>query len=267
MVEYFGELLEGFAFTANGWVQSYGSRCVKPPIIYGDVHRPSPMTVEWSQYAQSLTSRVVKGMLTGPVTILCWSFPRDDLPRRDITNQLALALRDEVDDLQKNGIRVIQVDEPALREGLPLQRSQWEAYLDWAAHAFRLTASVAHPETQIHTHMCYAEVNDIIHTIAAMDADVISLEASRSDMELLEVFKKFTYPNEIGPGVYDIHSPNIPEVDTIVQLLLAAAEHIPVKQLWVNPDCGLKTRTWDESRAALKNMVEAAKRLRAEKPE
>nr|AGT02790.1 5-methyltetrahydropteroyltriglutamate-homocysteine S-methyltransferase [Angomonas desouzai] len=265
MVEYFGELLDGFAFTANGWVQSYGSRCVKPPIIYGDVQRPAAMTVEWSQYAQSLTPRVVKGMLTGPVTILCWSFPRDDLPRRDITNQLALALRDEVADLEASGIRVIQIDEPALREGLPLQRGNWEEYLDWAAQAFRLTASVAAPETQIHTHMCYAEVNDIMHTIAAMDADVISLEASRSDMELLEVFKKFVYPNEIGPGVYDIHSPNIPEVDAIVKLLLAAAEHIPVKQLWVNPDCGLKTRTWDESRAALTNMVAAAKQLRAQK--
>lgn len=264
MVEYFGELLDGFAFTQNGWVQSYGSRCVKPPIIFGDVHRPRPMTVEWSVYSQSLTSRPVKGMLTGPVTILCWSFPRDDVPLQTIANQLGLAIRDEVADLERGGIRVIQIDEPALREGLPLKRSEWAAYLDWAARAFRLSASVVAPETQVHTHMCYAEVNEIMSTIAAMDADVISLEASRSDMELLDAFVKFTYPNEIGPGVYDIHSPNIPEVDTIVKLLRLAAEHIPPKQLWVNPDCGLKTRTWPECRAALTNMVAAAKILRQE---
>nr|AGT02662.1 5-methyltetrahydropteroyltriglutamate-homocysteine S-methyltransferase [Crithidia acanthocephali] len=265
MVEYFGELLEGFAFTQNGWVQSYGSRCVKPPIIYGDVSRPHAMTVEWSTYAQSLTQRPMKGMLTGPVTILCWSFPREDITREHIAQQLALALRDEVADLEEAGIHMIQVDEPALREGMPLQRHKWAAYLDWAACVFRIAVSVAKPATQVHTHMCYAEVNDIMSTIVAMDADVISLEASRSDMELLDAFEHFTYPNEIGPGVYDIHSPNIPSVEAIVALLRSAATRVPVDQLWVNPDCGLKTRTWKEVSEALANMVAAAKQLRANK--
>ncbi|KPI86099.1 putative 5-methyltetrahydropteroyltriglutamate-homocysteine S-methyltransferase [Leptomonas seymouri] len=262
MVEYFGELLDGFAFTQNGWVQSYGSRCVKPPIIYGDVSRPRAMTVSWSTYAQSLTKRPMKGMLTGPVTILCWSFPREDLTREHISQQLALALRDEVADLEASGIPMIQVDEPALREGMPLQKRKWAEYLDWAARVFRIAVSVAKPETQVHTHMCYAEVNDIMHTIVAMDADVISLEASRSDMELLDAFEHFIYPNEIGPGVYDIHSPNIPSVESIVALLRSAATRVPVDRLWVNPDCGLKTRTWTEVSEALTNMVAAAKQLR-----
>jgi 5-methyltetrahydropteroyltriglutamate--homocysteine methyltransferase len=263
MVEYFGELLDGFAFTLNGWVQSYGSRCVKPPIIYGDVSRPRAMTVSWSTYAQSLTQRPMKGMLTGPVTILCWSFPREDITREHIAQQLALALRDEVADLEAAGIHMIQVDEPALREGMPLRRREWSEYLDWAARVFRIAVSVAAPATQVHTHMCYAEVNDIMPTIVAMDADVISLEASRSDMELLDAFENFTYPNEIGPGVYDIHSPNIPSVESIVALLRSAATRVPVDQLWVNPDCGLKTRTWKEVSEALANMVAAAKQLRA----
>ncbi|XQJ29227.1 5-methyltetrahydropteroyltriglutamate-homocysteine S-methyltransferase [Leishmania guyanensis] len=267
MVEYFGELLEGFAFTENGWVQSYGSRCVKPPIIVGDVWRPRPMTVSWAAYAQSLTSLPVKGMLTGPVTILCWSFVREDLAREKVTEQLALAIRDEVCDLERAGISVIQVDEPGLREGLPLQRSKWGEYLDWASRCFRVSTSGVALQTQIHTHMCYAEVNDVIHTIAAMDADVISIEASRSDMEPLTSFADFTYPNCVGPGVYDIHSPNIPTIQSIVDLLLRATQHIPVRQLWVNPDCGLKTRTWDECRAALHNMVAAATELRRIKPQ
>ncbi|KPA76325.1 putative 5-methyltetrahydropteroyltriglutamate-homocysteine S-methyltransferase [Leptomonas pyrrhocoris] len=265
MVEYFGELLDGFAFTQNGWVQSYGSRCVKPPIIYGDVSRPRAMTVSWSAYAQSLTKRPMKGMLTGPVTILCWSFPREDVTREHISQQLALALRDEVADLEAAGIPMIQVDEPALREGMPLQKHKWAEYLDWAARVFRIAVSVAKPATQVHTHMCYAEVNDIMSTIVAMDADVISLEASRSGMELLDAFEHFTYPNEIGPGVYDIHSPNIPSVESIVALLRSAATRVPVDQLWVNPDCGLKTRTWKEVSEALTNMVAAAKELRANK--
>nr|AGT02613.1 5-methyltetrahydropteroyltriglutamate-homocysteine S-methyltransferase [Strigomonas oncopelti] len=262
MVEYFGELLEGFAFTQNGWVQSYGSRCVKPPVIVGDVWRPSAMTVEWTRYAQSLTPLPMKGMLTGPVTILCWSFVREDLSREKVTEQIALAIRDEVCDLEKAGIPVIQVDEPGLREGLPLHHSKWEHYLDWASRAFRVSTSSVQPSTQIHTHMCYAEVNDVMKTIAAMDADSISLEASRSDMELLRAFVDFTYPNGIGPGVYDIHSPNIPTVESIVELLLKASQYLPAQQLWVNPDCGLKTRTWDECREALTNMVTAAKQLR-----
>ncbi|GET90989.1 5-methyltetrahydropteroyltriglutamate--homocyst ei nemethyltransferase, putative [Leishmania tarentolae] len=267
MVEYFGEQLEGFAFTQNGWVQSYGSRCVKPPIIVGDISRPHPMTVSWAAYAQSLTQRPVKGMLTGPVTILCWSFVREDLSRQSVTEQLALAIRDEVCDLERAGIKVIQVDEPGLREGLPLQRSKWEQYLDWASRAFRVSTSGVAPQTQIHTHMCYAEVNDVIKTIASMDADVISIEASRSDMEPLTSFADFTYPNAVGPGVYDIHSPNIPTTQSIVDLLLKATQYLPVRQLWVNPDCGLKTRTWDECRAALQNMVTAATELRRIKPQ
>lgn len=264
MVEYFGELLDGFAFTRFGWVQSYGSRCVKPPIIYGDVQRPTPMTVDWIRYAQSLTERPMKGMLTGPVTILNWSFVRDDQPRAETCAQIALALRDEVLDLEAAGIRAIQIDEAALREGLPLRRSQWQEYLDWAVRAFRLTASGVRDETQIHTHMCYSEFNDIIESIAEMDADVITIETSRSQMELLDAFVNFEYPNEIGPGVYDIHSPNIPTVEEIVALMRLAAERIPPERLWVNPDCGLKTRSWEEVDPALHNMVEAARRLREE---
>ncbi len=264
MVEYFGEQLEGFAFTANGWVQSYGSRCVKPPIIFGDVSRPGPMTVDWITYAQALTERPMKGMLTGPVTILNWSFVRDDQPRRDTCRQIALALRDEVRDLETAGIRVIQIDEAALREGLPLRRRDRDAYLDWAVEAFRLTAAGVDDATQIHTHMCYSEFNDIMPAIAAMDADVITIETSRSHMELLDAFRDFAYPNAIGPGVYDIHSPNVPSVESIVELLRRAAERIPVQRLWVNPDCGLKTRDWPEVEAALANMVAAARRLREE---
>ncbi|MBC6659891.1 5-methyltetrahydropteroyltriglutamate--homocysteine S-methyltransferase, partial [Morganella morganii] len=242
--------------------QSYGSRCVKPPVIIGDISRPEPITVDWATYAQSLTSKPVKGMLTGPVTILCWSFPREDVSRETIAKQIALALRDEVDDLQKAGIGIIQIDEPALREGLPLRRAEWAEYLTWAVDAFRLNAAVADNDTQIHTHMCYCEFNDIMDSIAALDADVITIETSRSDMELLEAFEDFDYPNEIGPGVYDIHSPNVPEVEWIEALLRKAADKIAVERLWVNPDCGLKTRGWDETRKALANMVEAARRLR-----
>ncbi|WP_260282421.1 5-methyltetrahydropteroyltriglutamate--homocysteine S-methyltransferase [Proteus terrae] len=262
MVEYFGEHFDGYVFTQNGWVQSYGSRCVKPPVIIGDISRPAPITVDWATYAQSLTEKPVKGMLTGPVTILCWSFPREDVTRETIAKQIALALRDEVDDLQKAGIGIIQIDEPALREGLPLRRNEWQAYLDWAVDAFKLSAAVADDETQIHTHMCYCEFNDIMDSIAALDADVITIETSRSDMELLEAFEHFDYPNEIGPGVYDIHSPNVPNVEWIVGLLRKAQSRIPAERLWVNPDCGLKTRGWPETRAALANMVEAAKYLR-----
>ena len=264
MVEYFGEHLDGFVFTQNGWVQSYGSRCVKPPVIIGDVSRPQPITVEWAKYAQSLTSKPVKGMLTGPVTILCWSFPREDVSRETIAKQIALALRDEVEDLEKAGIGIIQIDEPALREGLPLRKSDWAAYLTWAVDAFRLNAAIARDDTQIHTHMCYCEFNDIMDSIAALDADVITIETSRSDMELLESFEEFEYPNEIGPGVYDIHSPNVPDVDWMEALLRKAAKRIPVERLWVNPDCGLKTRGWTETRLALANMVQAAQKLRAE---
>ncbi|WP_213991432.1 5-methyltetrahydropteroyltriglutamate--homocysteine S-methyltransferase [Sodalis sp. dw_96] len=264
MVEYFGEHLDGFVFTQNGWVQSYGSRCVKPPVIIGDISRPAPITVEWAKYAQSLTDKPMKGMLTGPVTILCWSFPREDVSRKTIARQIALALRDEVADLEQAGIGIIQIDEPALREGLPLRRSEWREYLQWAVEAFRLNAAVARDDTQIHTHMCYCEFNDIMDSIAALDADVITIETSRSDMELLETFKEFDYPNEIGPGVYDIHSPNVPSEEWIVALLRKAAERIPAERLWVNPDCGLKTRAWPETRQSLENMVSAAKRLRAE---
>ncbi|MFB6328009.1 5-methyltetrahydropteroyltriglutamate--homocysteine S-methyltransferase [Pantoea deleyi] len=264
MVEYFGEHLEGFAFTRNGWVQSYGSRCVKPPVIIGDVYRPAPITVDWARYAQSLTDRPVKGMLTGPVTILCWSFPREDVPRETLAKQIALALRDEVADLQEAGIGIIQIDEPALREGLPLHHLAWAGYLNWAVEAFRLTAGVARDETQIHTHMCYCEFSDIMAAIAALDADVITIETARSDMDLLASFEHFDYPNEIGPGVYDIHSPNVPSVEGIEALLLKAAKRIPEARLWVNPDCGLKTRGWTETRQALANMVRAAKKLRGE---
>ncbi|RZT39059.1 5-methyltetrahydropteroyltriglutamate--homocysteine S-methyltransferase [Cupriavidus agavae] len=263
MVEYFGEQLCGYAFTENGWVQSYGSRCVKPPVIYGDVYRPEPMTVDTARYAQSLTTRPMKGMLTGPVTMLQWSFVRDDQPRADTTRQLALAIRDEVVDLEAAGIRVIQIDEPALREGLPLRRADWDAYLGWAVQAFRLSASGVRDETQIHTHMCYAEFNDILPAIAAMDADVITIETSRSAMELLEGFGEFDYPNEIGPGVYDIHSPRVPGVDAMTRLLERACQVIPPERLWVNPDCGLKTRGWPETEAALANMVSATRQLRA----
>ena len=263
MVEYFGEQLDGFAFSQNGWVQSYGSRCVKPPIIFGDVSRPHPMTVEWTTYAQSLTSLPMKGMLTGPVTILQWSFVRNDQPRSETCLQIALAIRDEVVDLEKAGIGIIQIDEPAIREGLPLRRSQWDEYLAWAGRAFRISASGVEDQTQIHTHMCYSEFNDILPAIAALDADAITIETSRSDMELLTGFGKFNYPNEIGPGVYDIHSPNVPTTDEMVRLLKKAAEVIPAENLWVNPDCGLKTRGWPETEAALANMVAAAKALRS----
>jgi 5-methyltetrahydropteroyltriglutamate--homocysteine methyltransferase len=262
MVEYFGEQLEGFAFTGNGWVQSYGSRCVKPPILFGDVSRPRPMTVEWTRYAQSLTDKPMKGMLTGPVTILNWSFVRNDQPESETCLQLALALRDEVKDLEAAGIGIIQIDEAALREGLPLRKAAWKKYLRWAVQAFRITASGVADHTQIHTHMCYSEFNDIIESIAAMDADVITIETSRSDMELLDAFENFHYPNEIGPGVYDIHSPNVPETGQIVELMQKAAQRIPAERLWINPDCGLKTRGWPESEQALINMVRAADLLR-----
>jgi 5-methyltetrahydropteroyltriglutamate--homocysteine methyltransferase len=263
MVEYFGEQLDGFVFSENGWVQSYGSRCVKPPIIYGDVSRPHAMTVRWSKFAQSITKHPVKGMLTGPVTILQWSFVRDDQPRSETCTQIALAIRDEVVDLETAGIKVIQIDEPAIREGLPLRRSDWPEYLSWSINAFRLAASGVKDSTQIHTHMCYSEFNDIIDHIVRMDADVISIECSRSRMELLDAFHRVRYPNEIGPGVYDIHSPRVPANDEIKNLLQKASEVLPSAQLWVNPDCGLKTRGWPEVRAALTNMVETAKKMRA----
>ncbi|MBL5978511.1 5-methyltetrahydropteroyltriglutamate--homocysteine S-methyltransferase [Comamonas sp. NyZ500] len=262
MVEYFGEQLDGYAFSQFGWVQSYGSRCVKPPILFGDISRPKAMTTEWIQYAQSLTRKPMKGMLTGPVTILNWSFVRDDQPRATSCYQLALAIRAEVLDLERAGVRVIQIDEAALREGLPLRKSQWKEYLHWAVESFRISANGVADETQIHTHMCYSEFNDIIASIAAMDADVITIETSRSDMELLEAFEHFDYPNEIGPGVYDIHSPNIPTKAGIVELMQKAAKRIPTERLWVNPDCGLKTRQWAEVIPALQHMVEAARTLR-----
>jgi 5-methyltetrahydropteroyltriglutamate--homocysteine methyltransferase len=262
MVEYFGEQLDGYAFSQFGWVQSYGSRCVKPPILFGDISRPKAMTVEWIRYAQSQTAKPMKGMLTGPVTILNWSFVRDDQPRSVSCYQLALAIREEVLDLERAGVRVIQIDEAALREGLPLRRAQWNEYLQWAVESFRLTANGVQDETQIHTHMCYSEFNDIIASIADMDADVITIETSRSDMELLDAFDSFKYPNEIGPGVYDIHSPNIPSQEHIVNLMKKAAERIPAERLWINPDCGLKTRQWTEVIPALKNMVAAAQTLR-----
>jgi 5-methyltetrahydropteroyltriglutamate--homocysteine methyltransferase len=263
MVEYFGEHLAGFAFTANGWVQSYGSRCVKPPIIYGDVSRTRPITVEWSSYASSLTRRPMKGMLTGPITILQWSFVRNDIPEKDVAWQIGLALREEVQDLEAAGIRIIQVDEPALREGLPLRRSDWPAYLDWSVKAFRLATSGVEDGTQIHTHMCYCQFEDILPSIAALDADVISMETARSRMEMLHAFKRQGYPNEIGPGIYDIHSPRVPAKEEMVGLLELALDVLRPEQLWVNPDCGLKTRAWPETIAALTNLCEAAAEVRA----
>ncbi|MBQ0831210.1 5-methyltetrahydropteroyltriglutamate--homocysteine S-methyltransferase [Marinobacter sp.] len=262
MVEYFGEQLEGYVFSRFGWVQSYGSRCVKPPILFGDITRPTAMTVDWIKYAQSLTDKPLKGMLTGPVTILNWSFVRDDQPRKDTCLQLALAVREEVQDLEKAGVGIIQIDEAALREGLPLRQSDWNTYLEWAIEAFRISANGVEDGTQIHTHMCYSEFNDIIGAIARMDADVITIETSRSAMELLDAFKSFEYPNDIGPGVYDIHSPNIPQVEQVTGLMRKAAERIPAERLWVNPDCGLKTRRWEEVIPALEAMVAAAKELR-----
>ncbi len=262
MVEYFGEQLDGFIISRFGWVQSYGSRCVKPPILYGDVSRPKAMTVDWIRFAQSLTDKPVKGMLTGPVTMLNWSFVRDDQPRRETCLQLALAIRDEVLDLERAGVRIIQIDEAALREGLPLRRSDWQNYLDWAIEAFRISANGVRDTTQIHTHMCYSEFNDILDAIARMDADVITIETSRSDMELLDAFKDFAYPNDLGPGVYDIHSPNVPAQEAMVRLIEKAAERIPSERLWINPDCGLKTRQWQEVIPALQAMVAAARHLR-----
>lgn len=262
MVEYFGELLDGFAFTKFGWVQSYGSRCVKPPVIYGDVARPEPMTVRWSQYAQSLTNKVMKGMLTGPVTILQWSFVRNDIPRSTVCKQIGVALSDEVLDLEKVGIKVIQIDEPAIREGLPLKRSDWAHYLQWAGEAFRLSYMGVQDDTQIHTHMCYSEFNDILPAIAGLDADVITIETSRSDMELLTAFADFHYPNDIGPGVYDIHSPRVPTEAEIEHLLRKALKVVPKERLWVNPDCGLKTRGWKETIEQLDVMMKVTKKLR-----
>ena len=262
MVEYFGEQLEGFAFTQHGWVQSYGSRYVKPPIIFGDVARPKAMTVKWITYAQSLTNKPLKGMLTGPVTILQWSFARDDQPRSDTALQIALAIRDEVADLERAGIRIIQIDEPAMREGFPLKRAAWDGYMAWAVKAFRVASSGVQPQTQIHSHMCYSEFNEIMDSIVRMDADVLTIESSRSDMEILEAFRNFKYPNEIGPGIYDIHSPRVPSADEMTALLEKAAAVVPSDQLWANPDCGLKTRRWEEVVPALTNMVEAARRMR-----
>ena len=262
MVEYFGEQLEGFAFTQFGWVQSYGTRCVKPPIIFGDVERLNPMTLGWTKYAQSLTNKYVKGMLTGPVTILQWSFVRDDQPRKTTCNQIALAIRDEVVDLEAAGIKIIQIDEPAIREGLPLKKEQWNDYLTWAVNAFKLSASGVKDETQIHTHMCYSEFNDIIKSIADMDADVITIECSRSQMELLDVFAEFNYPNEIGPGVYDIHSPRVPSTQEVIDLIEKAEKYIPKENIWINPDCGLKTRKWPETKKALEVMVNATQQIR-----
>ncbi|MBT0626976.1 5-methyltetrahydropteroyltriglutamate--homocysteine S-methyltransferase [Pseudomonas fluorescens] len=264
MVEYFAEQLDGYVFTRFGWVQSYGSRCVKPAVIFGDLSRPNAMTVEWIRYAQGLTSKVMKGMLTGPVTMLMWSFAREDVSREVQARQLALAIRDEVVDLEAAGIKIVQIDEAAFREGLPLRRAQWQHYLDWATEAFRLCACGVRDETQIHTHMCYSEFNDVIESIAAMDADVITIETSRSDMELLDAFEAFAYPNDIGPGVYDIHSPRVPDASQMAHLLRKAAQRIPAERLWVNPDCGLKTRGWPETEAALVHMVTAARQLRAE---
>ncbi len=264
MVEYFGEQLKGFFFTKNGWVQSYGSRCVKPPVIFGDVSRPKAMTVEWAKYAQSQTKKIMKGMLTGPITILQWSFVRDDQPRKDTALQIAFAIRDEVCDLETAGIKIIQIDEAALREGLPIRRGKWNEYLKWAVEAFRITASRIEDRTQIHTHMCYSEFNDIIEAIADMDADVISIETSRSQMELLKAFVDFKYPNEVGPGVYDIHSPRVPSQEEMEKLLQKALDVLKPEQIWVNPDCGLKTRDWPETKAALQAMVDATLSIRAQ---
>ena len=262
MVEYFGEHLKGFTFSSSGWVQSYGSRCVKPPIIYGDISRSKAMTVYWSKFAQEQTKKIVKGMLTGPITILQWSFVRDDQPRKNTTQEIAFAIRDEVKDLEQNGIKIIQIDEPALREGLPLKKEKWKNYLDWSVECFRIASSVVKDETQIHTHMCYGEFDDIIDSIAALEADVISIETSRSRMELLKTFEKFKYPNEIGPGVFDIHSPRVPSTQEMSNLLTKAIKNINKDKIWVNPDCGLKTRGWPETISALQNMVLAAKNLR-----
>jgi 5-methyltetrahydropteroyltriglutamate--homocysteine methyltransferase len=264
MVEYFGEQLKGFFFTKNGWVQSYGSRCVKPPVIFGDISRPKAMTVEWAKYAQSQTKKIMKGMLTGPITILQWSFVRDDQPRKDTALQIAFAIRDEVVDLEKAGIKIIQIDEAALREGLPIRHGKWAEYLKWAVEAFRISASGVEDKTQIHTHMCYSDFNDIIKAIADMDADVISIETSRSQMELLNAFVNFKYPNEIGPGVYDIHSPRVPTSAEMEGLLKKALDVLKPEQIWVNPDCGLKTRDWPETKAALQLMVDATKAVRAQ---
>ncbi len=262
MVEYFGEQLNGYGFSQNGWVQSYGSRCVKPPFIYGDISRPRPMTVEWIAYAQSKTSRIMKGMLTGPVTILNWSFVRDDMPRGEVSKQIAVALSDEIDDLQKAGIKIIQVDEAAFKEGCPLRGEKIKAYEAWATRDFKIAVSSAKKETQIHTHMCYSEFNDIIDTIEDMDADVISIETARSGNELLKIFKKVGYTKEVGPGVYDIHSPRIPSVEEIVKQIELLLEVLPKEQLWINPDCGLKTRKWEEVKPSLQNMVEAVRIVR-----
>jgi 5-methyltetrahydropteroyltriglutamate--homocysteine methyltransferase len=264
MVQYFGEQMEGYVFTENAWVQSYGSRYVRPPIIFGDVLRPSQMTVDWTNYAQSLTDKPVKGMLTGPVTMLEWSFVRDDQPLADTCKQLALAIRDEVEDLEKAGVQIIQVDEPAIREGLPLRKNRWGEYLTWAVHCFRLATAVVKDETQIQTHMCYSDFGDILEHIQKMDADVTLIEAARSRMELLQDWERTGYSNDIGPGVYDIHSPRIPSVNEMVELLHEAARVLRPEQIWVNPDCGLKTRTWDEVDPSLRNMVDAAKQLREE---
>ena len=264
MVEYFGEQLAGYCFSQFGWVQSYGSRCVKPPIIFGDVSRPNPMTVYWSSFAQTLTARPMKGMLTGPVTMFKWSFVRDDVPLSVVAKQIALALNDEVLDLEKAGIKVIQIDEPAIREAMPLKKAQWDEYLAWACESFRLSSTGAEDSTQIHTHMCYSEFNDILPAIASMDADVITIETSRSDMDLLTAFGDFKYPNDIGPGVYDIHSPRVPTAAEVEHLLRKAMDVVPVERLWVNPDCGLKTRGWPETIEQLKVMMEVTKKLRAE---
>ena len=262
MVEYFGEQLEGFVFSQNGWVQSYGSRCVKPPIIFGDVWRPRAMTLEWIQYAQSLTKKIMKGMLTGPVTILNWSFVRDDFSRAEVCEQIALAIADEIDDLQKGGVKIIQVDEAAFKEGYPLRAENIKEYEKWALECFKVSTAVAKDNTQIHTHMCYSEFNDIIKTIEAMDADVISIETARSGNELLKVFKEVGYTHEVGPGVYDIHSPRIPSTQEIEAQIKALLEVLPKEQLWINPDCGLKTRKWEEVKPSLKNMVEAVQAVR-----
>ncbi|MFT3738913.1 MAG: 5-methyltetrahydropteroyltriglutamate--homocysteine S-methyltransferase [Breznakibacter sp.] len=262
MVEYFGRYLHGFAVSDHGWVQSYGTRCVKPPIIYGDIWRMAPMTVEWIRYAQSLTSKPMKGMLTGPVTILQWSFVRNDQPRSATALQIALAVRDEVADLEKAGTSIIQVDEPALREGLPLRKADRPAYLQWAVNAFRLAVSSAAPSTQVHTHMCYSEFSDIMEAVANMDADVVTIETSRSQMELMDVFRHFEYPNDIGPGIYDIHSPRVPSEHEMTEQIYLATRFVPIERLWVNPDCGLKTRGWDETRQALRHMVAAARKVR-----
>ena len=264
MVEYFGEQLQGFTFSANAWVQSYGSRCVKPPIIFGDVSRPKPMTLEWSKFAQSLTKKVMKGMLTGPVTILNWSFVRDDLARSEVCEQIALCIADEIDDLQKGGIKIVQVDEAAFKEGYPLRAENIKDYETWALKCFRSATAIAESQTQIHTHMCYSEFNDIIKTIEALDADVISIETARSGNRLLKIFKEVGYKNEVGPGVYDIHSPRIPSVEELKTQIKALLEVLPKEQLWINPDCGLKTRKWEEVKPSLKNIVEAVKKVREE---